>query len=267
VYIDQVAAAQPPLCFDRSHGHPTGGGDWWTAAYEDMLRGIRKDMPPDRMLTTECNAEPYAHVFDGYLTWHWQHDGQVPAFPAVYGGVLQMFGRAYRGGSTKDLALRMKAGEQLVYGEQIGWLSPSVVDEAENFAFFRQVVRLRWLLKRYFYAGRMARPPRLIGQIPRVTADWQWSGEWPVTTDALLAGAWSLPDEKRLVLLFVNVSDQELTAACAFDASGYGMAGEAFAVEALTAEGGGEKWTAPRAFRRDVALPGGTALAWEFRGQ
>jgi hypothetical protein len=44
-----------------------------------------------------------------------------------------------------------------------------------------------------------------------------------------------------LVLLFVNVSDQELTAACAFDASGYGMAGEAFAVEALTAEGGGQK--------------------------
>lgn len=267
VYIDQVAAAQPPLCFDRSHGHPTGGGAWWTAAYGDMLRGIRKDMPPDRMLTTECNAEPYAHVFDGYLTWHWQHDGQVPAFPAVYGGVLQMFGRAYRGGSTKDLALRMKAGEQLVYGEQIGWLSPSVVDEAENFAFFRQVVRLRWLLKRYFYAGRMARPPRLIGSIPRVTADWQWSGEWPVTTDALLAGAWSLPDEKRLVLLFVNVSDQELTAACEFDASGYGMAGEAFAVEALTAEGGGEKWTAPRTFRRDVALPGGTALAWEFHGR
>ncbi len=191
VYIDQVAAAQPQLCFDRSHGHPAGGGDWWTAGYWEMLNRIRKDLPPDRMLTTECNAEPYAHVFDGYLTWHWQYDGQVPAFPAVYGGALQMFGRAYRGGPTKDLALRMKAGQQLVFGEQIGWLDPSVVDEAENFAFFRQVVRLRWLLKRYFYAGQMARPPKLIGQIPRVTADWQWSGEWPVTTDALLAGAWS----------------------------------------------------------------------------
>ena len=170
------------------------------------------------MLTTECNAEPYTHVFDGYLTWHWQYDGQVPAFPAVYGGALQMFGRAYRGGATKDLALRMKAGQQLVFGEQIGWLSPSVVDEAENFAFFRQVVRLRWQLKRYFYAGQMARPPKLVGEIPRVTADWQWSGHWPVTTDALLAGAWSLPAEKRLVLLFVNVGDQPLTVACNFDA-------------------------------------------------
>jgi len=191
----------------------------------------------------------------------------VPAFPAIYGGVLQMFGRAYRGGPTKDLALRMKAGEQLVFGEQIGWLSPSVVDEAENFAFFRQIVRLRWQLKRYFHAGRMARPPRLIGRIPRVTADWQWSGEWPVTTDALLAGAWSLPDERRLVLLFVNVSDQELTAACEFDAGRYGLAGETFSAEELTAEGGGTKWTAARTFRRDIALPAGTARAWELCGR
>lgn len=265
VYIDQVAAAKPQLCFDSAHGHPTGGGAWWTAAYWQLLQRIRQDMPADRMLTTECNAEPYAHVFDGYLTWHWQYDGQVPAFPAVYGGALQMFGRAYRGGASKDLALRMKAGEQLVFGEQIGWLSPSVVDEAENFAFFRQVVRLRWLLKRYFYAGRMARPPQLVGSLPRVTADWQWSGHWPVATDALRAGAWALPDENRLVLLFVNVSDEPLTVECQFDADRYALAGETLAVEALTAEGGGEQWTAPRTFRRQLTLPARTARAWELR--
>ncbi len=51
-------------------------------------------MKPDRMLTTECNAEPFLKWFDGYLTWHWQYDGQVPAFPAIYGGAIQMFGRA-----------------------------------------------------------------------------------------------------------------------------------------------------------------------------
>jgi len=267
VYIDQVAAASPQLCMDHSHGHPTGGGDWWTAGYWELLNRIHKDLPPDRMLTTECNAEPYAHVFDGYLTWHWQYDGQVPAFPAVYGGVLQMFGRAYRGGATKDLALRMKAGQQLVFGEQIGWLSPSVVDEAENFAFFRQVVRLRWLLKRYFHAGQMARPPKLVGDLPRVTADWQWSGQWPVTTDALLAGAWSLPAEKRLVLMFVNVSDQPLTVACDFAADGYGLSGEMFEAVELSSEGEGQKWTAPRTFRRDLSLPPRTARVWQFSGR
>ena len=126
------------------------------------------------MLTTECNAEPFLRWFDGYLTWHWQYDGQVPAFPAVYGGAIQMFGRAYRGGDTRDLALRMKSGQQLVFGEQIGWIDPSVVDQPENAEFLRQVVRLRWQLRRYFYAGEMLRPPRLTGDIPTVRADWQW---------------------------------------------------------------------------------------------
>ena len=207
VYIDQIAAASPTLCMDPAHGHPLGGGHWWTQGYWALLEGIRSEMQPDRMITTECNAEPYIRWMDGYLTWHWQYDGQVPVFPAVYGGAIQMFGRAYGGGATRDLALRMKAAQQLVFGEQLGWLSPALVNESPSFEFFRRAVGLRWQLRRYFYAGEMARPPKLSGDIPSVTADWQWHGIWPVTTSALLTGAWRIPAENRLVLLFANVAD------------------------------------------------------------
>jgi len=220
VYIDQIAAAAPKLCMDAAHGHPLGGGHWWTEGYWEMLEALRKAMGEGKMLTTECNAEPFIAWMDGYLTWHWQYDGQVAAFPAIYGGALQMFGRAYRGGPTKDLALRMKAGQQLVYGEQLGWLAPGLLKEADNGPFFRQLVRLRWHLRRYFYAGEMARPPKLTGDVPTVTADWQWSGEWPVTTDAVLTGAWRIPREERHVLLFVNVSDAPVTARVAFELEG-----------------------------------------------
>jgi hypothetical protein len=222
VYIDQVAAAAPTLCMDATHGHPLGGGHWWNEGYWRMLDAIRRAMPRDAMLTTECNGEPFIRWFDGYLTWHWQHDGQVPAFPAVYGGAIQMFGRAYRGGATKDLALRMKAGQQLVFGEQIGWIGPEVVNDKQA-EFFHQVVQLRHQLRRYFQAGEMGRPPRLTGEMPKAKADWQWSGEWWVTADAVLTGAWRLPKEKRLVLLFANVSDQPVTATLRFDASAYGI--------------------------------------------
>ena len=265
VYIDQIAAAKAVLCFDRSHGHPTGGGHWWTVdGYWPLLDALRRDMPQGHMITTECNAEPYIKWFDGYLTWHWQHDGQVPAFPAVYGGSIQMFGRAYRGGPTKDLALHMKAGQQLVYGEQIGWLGPGVVREKQNAAFLRQVVRLRWRFRRYFHAGQMERPPRLEGQIPRVTADWQWSGEWPVTTDAVLTGAWRLPAENRLLLLFVNVSDRPVTAKVEIDAKLYGLPGERVRVVKWTESGEGEKSDAPAAFNRDPTFPPRAAWAWEL---
>ena len=264
VYIDQVAAARPRLCFDKTHGHPTGGGHWWTEAYGRMLESIHRAMPEDRVLTTECNAEPYAKWFDGYLTWHWQHDGQVPAFPAVYGGAIQMFGRAYRGGETKDLALRMKAGQQLVFGEQIGWFDPGVIRDKENAEFLRQVVRLRWQLRRYFYAGRMARPPKLQGEIPKVRADWQWSGEWPVTTDAVLTGAWRLPEEKRCVLLLVNVSDELVGKVLDLDAGQYGFSGAEVRLTMIGPEGRGASQTVATVLKEGLPLAPRTAWAWEL---
>jgi hypothetical protein len=266
VYIDQIAAAQPTLCFDRAHGHPLGGGHWWTEGYWRLLDALRRQMPKDRMITTECNGEPYIRWFDGYLTWHWQYDGQVPAFPAVYGGSIQMFGRAYRGGPTKDLALRMKAGQQLVYGEQIGWFGPDVIHEKPGGDFVRAVIALRWQLRRYFYAGEMARPPRLTGPIPRVTADWQWSGVWPVTTDAVMAGAWRLPREKRIVLLFANVGDQPVKARVEFDAAEYGLAGT-LRVARLPAGGQGAQgaqFDSPAAISREVEFPPRQTWAWEL---
>jgi hypothetical protein len=208
VYVDQIAAAPPTLCMDPSHRHPLGGGHWWNEGYWTMLERIRADKPPGTVLTTECNGEPFIRWLDGYLTWHWQYDGQVPAFPAIYGGAIQMFGRAYRGGPTKDLALRMKAAQQLTFGEQIGWIDPGVIRESANADFLKRVVGIRRRFAEFFYAGEMNRPPRLLGPIPRIRADWHWSGEWWVTSDAVLAGAWRRPEAKQFLVIFVNVGDQ-----------------------------------------------------------
>lgn len=264
VYLDQVGAAKPLLCFDETHGHPLGGGHWWAESYGKILGGIREKMPEGRILTTESNAETYVKGFDGYLTYNWQYDGQVPAFAAVYGGALQMFGRAYRRGPTKDLALRMKAGQQLVYGEQIGWIDPRVVNEPDNFAFLRQLVHLRSRFTRYFYAGQMGRPPSLEGDIPNVTADWNFQGVWNVTTPAAMAGGWELPDENRAVLLFVNVGDKAIETAVAIDAAAYGVAGERVRVTAFTSDGETDAHLVPGRFRRVIALPPRTAVAWEI---
>jgi hypothetical protein len=265
VYIDQVAAAAPTLCLDPAHGHPLGGGHWWTEGYWRMLDSIRGDLPANTALTTECNGEPFIRWFDGYLTWHWQYDGQVPAFPAVYGGAVQMFGRAYRQGATKDLALRMKAGQQLVFGEQLGWIDPGLVKEKDNAEFFRGLVRLRDRVRRYFTAGRMARPPRVPEGLPTVRADWQWSGEWQVTTDAVMSGAWTLLDENKMVLIFVNVSDKSIPFKLFFDARAYGLLPGSYSVRKFT-EGPGETaeeaW--PSVFERVLTFPPRQAVAWEL---
>ncbi len=264
VYIDQIAAAPPVTCLDATHGHLLGGGHWWNEGYWQMLQRMRGNMKPDRMLTTECNAEPFLKWFDGYLTWHWQYDGQVPAFPAIYGGAIQMFGRAYRGGETQDLALRMKSAQQLVFGEQIGWISPGVVDQPDNAEFLRQVVRLRWQLRRYFHAGEMLRPPKLIGDIPRVRADWQWADTWWVETDGVLTGSWRLPHEASVVVILANVTDQAVPVQWSFDAAKNDLPASHLRIARISSEGAEESAQEAASFMRHVDLPPRTAWAWEI---
>ena len=272
VYIDQVAAATPMLCMDATHGHPLGGGHWWNEGYWKMLKDIRRAMPPGAMLTSECNAEPFIRGFDGYLTWTWARDGQVPAFPAVYGGTVQMFGRSYGGGETKDLALRVKAAQQLVFGEQIGWLDPGIIKEKENAEFFKRVVIARSQINRYFYASEMARPPKLIGNVPSLGADWQWSGHTWITNDVVLTGAWQIPKEKKLVMIFANVSDEPVTATVRFDPAAYGIRAKRFQCEVRQGEEtASEKLTWPlssgkaRVFERQAVFKPRRVQTWELR--
>jgi len=244
---------------DPTHGHPLGGGNWWTVqGYWPLLTKLRAAMPKDRMITTECNAEPFIRWMDGYLTWHWQNDGMVPAFPAVYGGAIQMFSRSYgAAGTTRDDALCMKMGQQLVFGEQIGWLDPSISQEKVAGAFLKNTVLLRHSLRRYFYAGEMARPLKLAGAMPTVRADWQWGGEDWVTTDAVLTGAWKLPKEKRLALIYANVSDKPVTLTVRFNARDYGIAASHITCDTLGA--------LPPQFERKLTFAPRTAIAWELK--
>ncbi len=264
VYIDQIAAAAPRLCFDASHGHALGGGHWWTEGYWTMLSTIRAAKPAECMITTECNAEPYVKWLDGYLTWHWQEQNMVPAFSAVYGGALQMFGRAYRGGPSQDLANRMKAGQQLVFGEQIGWFGPEVIDRPDSGNFLRNCIQLRWRLREYFYRGQMARPPRWTTQVPTVTADWQWHNQWPITADAVMTGAWRLPQENRVVLLFANVSDSPFASHLALDSKDYALSAKSWTVTTTAPDGTTSVRKMDATDQPEVELPARTILAWEI---
>lgn len=265
VYIDQIAAAPPRLCFDASHGHPLGGGRWWTEGYWEMLDAIRAAKPVETMLTTECNAESYVRWLDGYLTWHWQYQDMVPAFSAVYGGAVQMFGRAYRGGASQDLANRMKAGQQLVYGEQIGWFGPEIIERPESGPFLRDCIQVRWRLKEYFYAGYMVRPPRLADDVGKVTADWQWSGEWPVTTEAVMTGAWRRSDGNSVVMLFANVGDKAVTSAIEISPKEYGLKGGSQKATVIDPGGPTGEAVELTAGKATIELAPRTVRAWEIR--
>lgn len=136
VYIDQITAAPPTLCMDASHEHPLGGGSsWLDQGYYKLLSPIRDEMPKGAFLTSESLAEPYNHLLDGLLSWNSQFQDQKPIYAAIYGGRISIFGRNNPVGPDKHNALCMRAGQQLVFGEQLGWLSPNILQQKETRAF------------------------------------------------------------------------------------------------------------------------------------
>jgi hypothetical protein len=137
--------------------------------------------------------------------------------------------------------------------------------EPECADFFREAVQLRRRLARYFCAGEMARPPRLQGDIPTVRADWQWYGTTWVTTEAVLTSAWHLPKERRLVLMFANVSDQPVTARLEYDAAPYVGDGESLSVTRIGPRGSTEPEPATPQVNCAVTFPARAVTAWEVR--
>ncbi len=234
VYLDQISAQAPVLCFDKTHGHPLGGGCWWTTkGYWPMLDDIRENSRAGKILFSESTAEPYANRLDGYLTWVGYRDGTnaIPLFHAVYAGQVQLFGRLYKGDSWKGVAMRAKTAQALVWGEQLGWIRPVVLEDPVSAAFLRRQARLRYALRRYLSRGQMARPPAITTDGTTVTANWVFTGDLRVTTPTVLSGAWQRDDGKAVVLILVNADDKPHSVTLPFDASIYRLEGDLTARE------------------------------------
>ncbi len=228
VYLDQISSVSSMLCFDEDHAHPIGGGDWWlTQGNWPMLESIRQSSP-ETILTSECAAEPYVNRVDGYLTWlgYRDADDAIPLFHAVYGGQVQLFGQLYKWDSWKGVAMRAKTAQSLVWGEQLGWIAPKVIDDPVAAPFLKRLARLRFELRRYVSRGRMARPPAIITDGSQVTANWVATRDLIVTTPTVLSGAWHRDDGEAVVLILVNVDDQPRSVTVPFDADTYHLDGD-----------------------------------------
>lgn len=166
VYLDQIAAAKPQLCADPSHSHPAGGGSWWNDSYNRLLRAV-KDGHPDRILATECTAEMFMKDIQAYLSWLWVKNDQVPVFPVLYSDKVHLFGIAYGDVSYADIFI----AQSLLFGEQMGWMSPSYYWKLPHRDFYKKAVAARTRLHRTLSHGRMLRPPVLTDDAPRLRSE------------------------------------------------------------------------------------------------
>ncbi|MBP5312589.1 MAG: hypothetical protein J6112_07145 [Clostridia bacterium] len=203
VYIDQIAAAPPVTCMDKTHPHRLGGGSWWYYHYYNLIGHLRLHAGKDKCFTTESNAEPFAGHIGGMLVWHWVGPHQVPAFPVVYGEYQPTFGRNY--GICKEddtgISFRILTAESLCFGDQPGWVTPDIYLESPYRDLFKQVAKLRFKYNDFYYAGTCQRPPKLEGDLGRLTG---------AGFDSLgvRSGMWRRKSDGKRIVTLVNVTEE-----------------------------------------------------------
>lgn len=266
VYIDQIGAAASVLCYDKSHGHPLAGGHWWVDGYWKMLGPLQEKIGPDKMLTTESNAEPYAKYIDAYLMCNDNSDYNVPLFPAVYGGKILMFGTYVGQGDWHDMTLMaLRQGKLFAFGSQLWWADPNLVSSPEGTKWLHDTAHLRQQVNEFFVHGQMAAPPKFAEKIGMLDTPWKSWGPSEITlhTPDLWATTWRL-EKGQLLMPLVNLPKEERTFTLQFDPAAYGLKPNVkVKVERLNAEGVVE--TVHKQGRFDLPVKLGPAEATALR--
>ncbi len=208
VYLDQIGAATPYPCEDRTHPHRPGGGSWWVESYRNLLDHVRRTLPDGRYLATECTSDPYMKEIQAYLSWIWIKNDQVPAFMVVYNDYVTVFGRCYDY-APDAVGQDILAAQSLTFGEQMGWIKPEVYRTLQHKAFYRKCVHAREALGSYFYDGRLLRSP-IIRDAHRVrTTKMQFEAYGGLLEHtATFSELWERRDGRKLLLL-LNASPRE----------------------------------------------------------
>lgn len=212
IYLDVVSTAFEHCC-DETHLHPPGFSDFWWKAYADLVAGLRADSPDDFAIVSESTSEVYSGVLDGYLSWTWVQNDGVPAFPRVYGGRTAVFGRVITRNKRDDVDyFRFQIAQSLVYGQQLGWIHPEIVDDPIQFPFLKKMANIRWNMREFFAEAEMLRPALVEGEMPLLDCEAFLRGQIWNHEQLVVTGAWEDKAGKRaLIVVNAGGTDADVT--------------------------------------------------------
>ena len=224
IYFDQIAATIGRPCYNAAHNHTTGGGSYWVDGYNLMMEKICAEKPKDSFYFSECNTEGYMKHFDGFLTWMWVASEEVPAYPVIYAGYIQMLGRITDGRKKSDkMFFKYQTAKSLLYGQQIGWCNADVLYDEEKLLFLKKIVKLRYQYTKLFNSARMLRPPHVTTSVAPVVTGPTLKFTSNIAMEQVLCGAWRFKDQSKTVIFLVNISDKEADFRFEFNLREYGL--------------------------------------------
>jgi hypothetical protein len=195
IYMDQ--AVQSLVCWDPTHDHPLGGGNYWMQGFRKLAAGIREKSGRDRpvLLAGEGAGEPWLPELDLMLTLQVSQErysdpnsgwDPIPFFQAVYHPYAVTYGNysslvmppydelwPAATAPTEPLALldhrfsqqfRLEQARAFVWGLQptIANFRPEQLrDRPDETTYMMRLARLRARTPEYFIHGTFLRAPEL----------------------------------------------------------------------------------------------------------
>ena len=204
----------PAPCYDKTHGHPLGGGSHWTEGYRELMKPIRETAAKRGVaLTSENAAEPYMDSFDAHLTWFGHSFDDVPMLPAIYSGYTVYFSSVSDPKDTLD-SFCAQQGRDFVFGCQIGWNDPWILDDAhkEHLAFVARLAKARVANKDFFLTGELLGELPAPPELPTVEVQWNRIGMYYSSTrfrmPAVIGSVWRDASGGRRRVFLVNISGE-----------------------------------------------------------
>jgi hypothetical protein len=172
VYLDEITAYAPSLCFAQGHGHLPGGGSYWVDGYRALLgksRELARQANPSFGFYSESFSEPYLDLIDGYLVADSGVANALPLSTAVYHDFAQFIGRYLSAGDSFETMVAKEA-QSFSWGIMPGWttfpLDSTKYTDIRNYLL--SLAQFRQKFQDYLVFGDMMAPPdcRLLDEAP-----------------------------------------------------------------------------------------------------
>ncbi len=243
VYVDQVSAMRDELCFDPHHGHPLGGGRWWTDGNREMMRKIRYVAHlngHDAVITSEGADEVFLDLVDGNLFWLGPTDREIPLINVVYSGYAIFFGSPCEYEKCNDQLFNFAEGQAFIFGIQNGWMDLGLFKPkyAAKVAYLRECGQYRVATKNFLVYGRLLGPVVPTNKIPTFTSDGfgRWKGKRTATVPDAKAMLWKSEDG-HLGIFMANFVKKDVSFSISINPKEYGVNAEKYELVEITPQG------------------------------
>lgn len=228
VYIDQVSAIRNELCFSKNHGHPLGGGRWWTDGNRELMRKIRYVAHHDgheAVITSEGADEVFLDLVDGNLMWAEPSDREIPLMYVVYSGYTIFFGSRCDY-SQSDNLFCFAQGRAFIEGRQNGWMDLGLFkpEYKEKAAYLRQCAKYHLASEKFLTYGRLLQPVYPINKVPTFVDErfGMWGVKHKGTTSGAEAMLWQSEDG-HLGIFIANYINQKVPFTFSIDPKKFGL--------------------------------------------